>query len=202
MDYNYSDCRICQERKIAYDPIESYHKENGTPRIMLIGQDPTIRNKTKKVKCALMLDDPNSSICRWIKEIFGDDNFVKYEIYATNAIKCVLKDVATDKGKDGIKYLKPIFEKCKEHLINEIKDFKPDYIFTLGEPCYKLFSYMLKDEIELKEDFSDLFGKKFKEIKFSDVTFRYSPILHIQTYRVAKKYGEEVKRFEELIKKL
>jgi len=201
--YEYCNCKKCQEHDTSYNPnpIESYsHLGTGTPRIMLIGQDPTIRRNQDKVKKALMLDMPKSSLSRWIKEIFGEDNFKNYAIYATNAVKCILKKFASDNG--GSEYLLPMFINCKKYLEKEIELFKPEYIFTFGEPCHQLFLYMLdKDEEKLKEKLRSSFGENFREIKFKDCTFRYSPILHIHTYRVADGFGDKMKKFKEQITK-
>jgi uracil-DNA glycosylase len=77
----------------------------------------------------------------WIIGLFGKDKWEECEIYATNFVKCILQKFPTNNG--GIDYLEPVFQNCKKHLIKEILDFKPKYVFTFGEPCYQLFNIII-----------------------------------------------------------
>ncbi len=170
---------------------------------MFIGQDPTIRKRQERVRMALMLDDENSQIKRWIKNIFGNELLIKSKILGTNLVKCVLKEVPTNDGVGGIDYLIAPFNHCKEHLIKEFNTFKPDYVFTLGEPCHQLFYSLIKNiDNPKKQKMSEYFNGELHELKYNEINFKYSPLLHIQTYRVAQKYGDIVKKFENEIKKI
>ena len=194
---DYFQCRVCHELNINYNPISSYYKLGLGPRVMFIGQDPTIRNDQHRVKRALMLDNPNNQISRWLKEVFTDERYNNFEIYATNIVKCVLNKVPTDPHVGGIKYIAPCFDNCKQYLVEEIKLFKPQYVFALGEPAHRLFIGLIESRSDLQNiRMQDYFKGVFTPMSYMGVTFDYSPLLHIQGYRVAKKYGKVVERFE------
>jgi uracil-DNA glycosylase len=200
----YSHCRECDERNKEFSPIESYHKD-GKVKIMLIGQDPTIRKNQSRVihKKALMLDSSESQIQKWIIDIFGQKQFDSLEVLATNLIKCVLNIVPSNYNLGSLNYIKPLFRNCKKHLIKEFINYKPEYVFTLGEPCHQLFYSMVKNiSITKKLKLDSIFGHDFEKLTFEKHSFIYSPMLHIQTYRVAKKYGGKIEYFENLVKKI
>jgi len=200
----YSDCKDCLNRKTQYKPIPPYFPEKprtGT-KIMFIGQDPTIRKKQDRVKCALMLDDDGSQISKWLNEIFTPSQFKQFDIYATNLVKCVLDKVPTDPLVGGIEYLIPFFENCKKYLLEELSLFSPQYVFTLGEPAHQLFISLIEDRNDLKKiRMQDYFTGSFSTKKYGSLSFEYSPLLHIQGYRVAKKYGKVIVNFEKEIQK-
>ena len=81
-----TQCNSCQsiDSSICLT-VEPHFKKGSSFKVMLIGQDPTIfkdpqRNRVKEV---LMLNEENGQLKRWLKNIFGKDNFDKVELYAT-----------------------------------------------------------------------------------------------------------------------
>jgi len=200
---SYSGCRDCPERNPEYSPIRPSIRSGSGPTVMFIGQDPTIRKKQDRVESALMLEDTGSQIYRWLSEVFNLATFNNFNIYATNIVKCILNKVPTDTSVGGLVYLFPCFQFCKRHLLSEITEVKPQYIFTLGEPAHQFFIA----SVENREDFKnirmqDCFNGGFIRLTYNSLTFQYSPILHIQGYRVAKKYGHIVLKFETEIQKM
>jgi hypothetical protein len=75
-EYNFgypSNCTKCKsfsgcEINLKVAP---YYKEGNEIRLMLVGQDPTIRRNPERVKQVLMLDQPTGQLSRWLKGIFG-----------------------------------------------------------------------------------------------------------------------------------
>ena len=60
--------------------------------------------------------------------------------------------------------------------------------------------------IEDRKDLNNIhmqnnFNGSVQEIKFKSLKYEYSPIFHIQGYRVAKKYGEVALEFENKVQK-
>lgn len=175
--------------------VPSYFRQGGEPRLMLIGQDPTIKRQPDRVKHALMLDDPNSQLSRWLREeVFGRNSFNSLTLYATNLVKCGFRELPSRLG--GLKFLQPYFENCRHHLAQEISRFQPTLVLTLGEPAHKSFITTLDNRNEFSEDMKNAFTGKFVEAKFRGTEFDYSPCLHIQTFRVAHTYGDRLKGFK------
>jgi len=175
--------------------VRPYFKERDEPRLMLIGQDPTIADKPERVRYVLMLDQPNGSLSRWLREeVFREDMFNSCILYATNLIKCGFRELPSRLG--GLEFLRPYFENCKRHLVEEISRFRPTLVVTLGESAHKLFITVLDNRNDFHEDMKNAFTGEFAEAKFRGIQFDYSPCLHIKTFRVAETYGDRLKRFE------
>lgn len=173
-----------------------HYKPGGNLRVMLIGQDPTITKGPERVKEVLMLNQPNGSLSRWLKEILGADHFHAATLYATNLVKCSFMKPPSHAVEGGFKFLKPYFDHCKEHLANELLSFQPNCVLTLGEPAHRLFITILDNHAELPETMQAAFTGQFLRAKFRGIEFDYSPCLHIQTFRVAETYGERVQKFK------
>jgi uracil-DNA glycosylase len=169
----------------------------GSFRLMLIGQDPTIRNKPERVREALMLDDPHSQLSRWLTGLFGPEQFSSMTIYSTNVVKCTLGVVPSTMRGGGTAFLRPYFDHCAEYLQAELLAFRPTLVLTLGEPAHQLFVGMLDDPESMGKSMQDAFTGEFPMARFRGVEFRYSPCLHIQTFRVAETYGRRVEKFKE-----
>jgi uracil-DNA glycosylase len=163
---------------------------------MLIGQDPTIRRKTERVKQALMLDQPNGQLSRWLKTLFGAKRFEALTLYATNLVKCTLGVVPSSATAGGLKFLRPYFENCRTYLAREIGQFKPDIVLALGEPAHILLAEQFNNRQHIPQSMKQAFTGQLFRAKLDDVEFDYSPCLHIQTFRVAETYGDGVKRFK------
>ncbi len=174
-----------------------HYKQGGNLCVMLIGQDPTIFNQPERVKEVLMLNESNGQLSRWLKQIFGADNFRAVTLYATNLVKCsFLKPPSTLSG-GGLRFLKSYFDNCKDYLAHELLSFKPDCVLTLGEPAHKLFITILDNQKDMPDSMQTAFTGQFLRARFKGLEFDYSPCLHIKTFRVAEVYGESVQRFKE-----
>lgn len=129
---------------------------------MLIGQDPTIFKKDERVKHVLMSDDKNGQISKWLKNMFGEENFSNLEIYAPNLVKCSFPKPPSTMATGGLNFLKPYFENCQNYLRKELLKFHPDLVISFGEPSHKLFSYFLSNgskKITMQQDFTGNFKR-------------------------------------------
>lgn len=176
--------------------VAPYFREGNDPRLMLIGQDPTIRREPERVKYVLMLDQKNGQLSRWLRGLFGADNFDSLTLYATNLVKCSFSAPPSTARQGGLKFLRPYFENCREYLVQEVSRFRPTLVLSLGEPAHKLFITMLDNGDEIGDSMQTAFTGNFVRARLRDVEFDYSPCLHIQTFRVAEVYGDSVERFK------
>ncbi|CAG0932389.1 hypothetical protein TFLX_02586 [Thermoflexales bacterium] len=176
--------------------VAPFYRSGAGLRLMLIGQDPTIRHKTERVKQVLMLDQVNSQLSRWLTTLFGAKRFAALTLYATNLIKCTLGVVPSTAPPGGLKFLRPYFENCRTYLVQEIRRFRPAVVLTLGEPTHKLLTEQLANGQHIPLDMKQAFTGQFFRAKLGDVEFDYSPCLHLQTFRVAETYGDSVKHFK------
>lgn len=190
-------CAKCHGVSDCTLDVRPYYKSGGDTRLMLIGQDPTIFRKQERVKCVLMLDDPNSQLSRWLKGMFGEHNFGKLTIYATNIVKCTFSQPPSVSQQGGLKFLQPYFENCKEYLLTEIQQYQPTLVMTLGEPAHKLFRSIISDMDRIDEAMKFAFTGNFVPVMVGSTEFSYSPCLHIKTFRVAETYGQGVSTFKE-----
>ncbi len=178
--------------------VKPYFKKGGELRLMLIGQDPTISRKPERVKYVLMLDQENGQLSRWLRgEVFGEDNFRSLTLYATNLVKCSFTRPPSTARRGAFEFLQPYFQNCKDYLAEEISEFQPALVLTLGETAHKLFVETLDDSDNIADSMQGAFTGEFFKARFRGVEFDYSPCLHIKTFRVAEVYGESVKKFKE-----
>jgi uracil-DNA glycosylase len=211
----YEKCSKCNEKDVNFEPIPYYETgQNNKIKIMIIGQDPTISNRANQhlVTIPLKFNKNREPLRKYINEIFGEKNINNSYIFVTNTIKCILKVFPGSFQKDDrLDYLHNIFICCKENLEKEIDLFKPNYIFTLGEPCHQLFYFMVKNLNNPKETkFGDFFTGDLCSLSFNGITFLYSPIPHLNQYNDIKngnsyntqKYGKTMKIFINNIKNI
>jgi hypothetical protein len=113
----------CQKERLSLNVKPTYKDTESSKRLMLIVQDPTIRNKKRVVDMVLMLNKIGS-LYKWLKELLGD-KFENIDIYATNVVKCTfINGLPTEReGLTALKFLLPFFNNCKEHLFNEIYNY-------------------------------------------------------------------------------
>lgn len=193
------DCAKCAVKSLSLQ-VEPYIQFGDDFKLMLIGQDPTIRVKKERVKQVLMLNEPNSQLRRWLSEIFGKENFEAMTIYATNIVKCTFdKPPSSYRGKH---FLRPYFENCKDYIVKEITHFKPTLVLTLGEPSHRYFNQVFDVSKQIDDSMKNSFGltDKFFQVDWNGLSFKYSPSLHISTYRVAQTYGVKIENFKKGIK--
>jgi len=163
---------------------------------MLIGQDPYIHKDPEQVKCVFMLDQEDGQLSKWLNDILSEDIFKGTELYVTNVVKCPVKRELSASQKRVVSLLQPCFCNCKDYLINEITNFKPTTVLTFGEPAHKLFISILNNSDSIKDSMKEAFTGEFIKAYIRNVSFQYSPCLHIRTYRVAYTYGKQVDEFK------
>ncbi len=200
-------CNIFENKPKAIDRIDPFYKTGNKLKLLIIGQDPTIFNEPERVTTVLMLNEiqgKNGQLRQWLeKELFGTENFSSIEIYATNLVKCQFEQPPSLSSKGALNFLKPRYELCKAYLKEEISNFKPDIVLTLGESAHILFSKEIENisgklSGKMKDDFTGTFVKA----KINDIEFFYSPCLHIKTFRVAETYGKQVIDFKNGLKEI
>lgn len=176
--------------------VAPYYKEGNEIRLMLVGQDPTIRRNPERVKYVLMLDQPTGQLSRWLKGIFGAHHFQELTLYATNLVKCSFDKLPTTDERGASKFLQPYFQQCQGYLIEELRKFQPTILITLGEPAHEYFLTILDNGNDIGKSMKEAFTGSFFRARFRELEFDYSPCLHIQTFRVAETYGEKVSQFK------
>ncbi len=172
-----------------------YYKEGTRPKVMLIGQDPTIYRRPERVTHVLMLNEKNGQLSRWLRGLFGEAHYAVLTLYATNLVKCSFKKPPSTMEEGGFRFLRPYFGCCQKYIKAEIKSFQPDLVLTLGEPAHRLFRTIL-DDGEIPDRMQVAYTGKFIRTKMDSLEFDYSPCLHISTFRVAEVYGESVRKFK------
>ena len=187
-DFGYPrECHKCVGcSKTVHLQVKPYLQECGSTRVMLVGQDPTISRNPERVTHALMLNERNSQLRRWLVDLLGEENFNSATLYATNVVKC---SFASPPGT--LRVLEPYFDSCKHHLLNEITKFQPQILLTFGESTHRLFI----STGDFKEPMKDAFTGMFQEARLKGTRFQYSPCLHIKTFRVADIYGKRIQPF-------
>lgn len=200
-----SECELCKG-SIEYEGLKvkkAFYRVGNEKRLMLIGQEPTIRKDKERVNVPLMLDDTNSQLYKWLRQsIFGEE-FERMTLYATNIVKCSFNKPPSEQVVGGKKFLERYFINCQEHLKNEINSFKPTILLGLGEPVHIYLSQIFGEEtknVSMKNSFTGKF--KFIGLIDSEHKFYYSPCLHIQNFRVAETYGDAVKDFKLGVKEI
>ncbi len=173
--------------------------ENGNAKLMLIGQDPTIRNG-KGVNRVLDLDNENGQLRRWLILVFGESIFDTYTLYATNLVKCTL-DQPPSESSNPAKLLQVYFRHCQTYITREISLFKPDFVLSFGEPAHELFFEILSDSGDLTSLMRTDFTGTFNKVRVEKTTFLYSPCLNIRTFRIADTYGDKTREFKLNVKR-
>ena len=183
-------------------PTPYYNKITSNTKVMLVGQDPYIYRDPDRVGCVLMLNEERGALRRWLKDVLGETIFQEVELYATNVVKCPVKRDSSTSPKEILDLLQPCFNNCKGYLIDETASFKPTIVLTFGEPAHKLFTSVLNNGDSFKKSMKEAFTGEFIRASVRDVSFQYSPCLHIKTYRVAGTYGEQVKEFKRSLRSI
>ncbi len=199
--YGYpKECRQCvsfSEEGVELKVLPYLQENSKNHRVMLIGQDPTIYRDPDRVKRVLMLDEENGQLRRWLKTLFEETKFDALTLYATNLIKCTFeKPPYRGSLKKTLHYLDSYFNQCKNHIINEIQLFKPQIVLTLGGPTHYLFTTLFDNKDDFSQPMKEAFTGEFRQAEIGNITFDYSPCLHIKTFHVAETYGEPVQKFK------
>ncbi len=164
-------------------------------KVMLIGQDPTIRRDPTRTRVthALMLNDPKSQLSKWLRgEVFSPSSYDGFEIYATNIVKCTFSSQPGASERGGLKFLEPFFANCRSYLVQEILEFEPQLVVTFGEPAHQLFVRLFESPMGFDGQMKlDLVGRT-RPVSVAGFSFEYTPCLHISQFRTAATYGPKV----------
>ena len=181
--------------------VRPYFTRGPGPKVMFIGQDPTIARNPERVNYVLMLDQKNSRLSKWLTGIFGADWRDSLTVYATNLVKCSFRNLPGRAPEGAVKFLEPYFRHCSRHFRKEIYGFQPRLVLTFGEPAHKFFLSVLdKPAAHIPDSMKAAFTGRFVRASCQGVQFDYSPCLHITTFRVAQTYGETIKTFQKEIR--
>lgn len=135
--------QLFQDEKLSkhLDPtlgIPEPYRGTGTIRLIVLGQDPTIKDiaKRKNIKTVLNLDTNGSARGYLAGVCLGLGLDLKQNVYATNLFKNFFTSPPTGiKGRDILKeYLDPWLRLLQE----ELAPFDNVPVITLGEPVLKL----------------------------------------------------------------
>jgi hypothetical protein len=115
----------------------------GPIKLVILGQDPTIKaiSKREKIKTVLNLDTNGSARSYLAGVCLGLGIDLKQNIYATNLFKNFFTSAPTEIKEISI--LKACLNPWLQLLIEEIAPFENVPVLTLGEPVLKL---LLKEE--------------------------------------------------------
>ncbi len=183
-----------------------YIQQGNSKRIMIIGQDPTLYKSSTIVNTPLMLDYKEGQLRRWLNSVFNN-RFDELTIYATNLVKCTFDKPPTKYKTNTTKFLEHYFNECKYYLLYEIEEYRPEIVITLGETAHLLFIKLMKnnvhpEKVSFASKMSMDFNGKFYDMEYNKIKFKYSPCLHIKTFRTAEIYGEKVYKFKANLNKL
>ncbi len=136
------------QNEIDFDPelhiVKPYTTGKGPVKLIIVGQDPTIRNakQRKKIEYTLNLDKPGS-LKAYIETICAALGITMDNIYATNVFKYFYKVPPADTPDVLAAHLQPNLDLLKE----ELSQYPDCPIITLGEPVLQLLSDKKKDKV-------------------------------------------------------
>jgi hypothetical protein len=133
--------RLVEENSALKNPIDldlnviPPYKGNGVIKLIVIGQDPTIRNikSRNNISCTLNLNK-NNSLKTYISSICERLGITLENVYATNLFKYFY----TYPPADSPEVLQTHLDPNLELLIQELNEYKGLPVVTLGQPLLKL----------------------------------------------------------------
>jgi len=137
-------------------------------KLVILGQDPTVRNKEsrKHITATLNMDNGNS-LRKYLKLIADTLNVdIDQNVYATNLYKCFFKNPPADNERILYRH----FKYWMDFLKKEIRPFDKATIITLGEPLIRQLVHSGKKEVSYFWDYigETKSGKDFKFISSED----------------------------------
>ncbi len=118
-------------------PVIPPFKGNGDIRLVILGQDPTIRNENsrRRISCTLNLDRRNA-LRTYIERICCELNISIENIYATNLFKYFY----TLSPAKTMHVLRSHLQPNLDLLIQELSEYKNVPVISLGEPVLQLLT--------------------------------------------------------------
>lgn len=189
----------------SYDFILPFSKADKTSevKLVLIGQDPTVRRQKSRVdiKVTLNLDKENSlkTYLKKVCEILQID--IEKEVYATNLYKCFFKIPPADDQS----ILTRQFKIWMDFLIYELAVFKNSFVVTLGEPLINQLIHSNSKQVKHYWDYigQTKSGRNFKcnEPFENYLQRRIYPIAHQPTWNRNEFYKTYLKDYLEFLKR-
>jgi hypothetical protein len=166
-------------------------------KLIIIGQDPTIRNiESRKTITATLNLDKNNSLRTYLGLICNKLQInIDNEVYATNLYKCFF----TYPPADNESILTRHFKIWADLLINEISVFQNPIIISLGEPLIKQLIHTGKNEVKFFWDYmgNTKSGNNFKAIESNNnyLQKRIYPVAHQPTWSQNKFYKDHLEAY-------
>ena len=196
---------ISRDEKICSDLCEtnrhlpvpfSNAKSVSNIKLVIIGQDPTVRNEETRanIKTVLMLNE-KKHLFNYVNLICAELGISFNEIYATNLYKCFFNKPP----QDDEKILTRHFRYWIELLIEEVNAFPEATIITLGQPVIKQLIHRGSKDVKFYWNYAGntTSGGKYAAVpaenNFLQRTFY--PLPHLPSYNRIKFYKNYFKDY-------
>ena len=186
---------LCETNKHLPVPF-SNAKSVSDVKLIIIGQDPTVREKETRarIKTVLMLDE-SKHLKSYISLICSELGVSFDEIYATNLYKCFFNIPP----QDDEKILTRHFRYWIELLIEEVNTFPDASVITLGQPVIKQLIHTGSKELKT---YWDYIGNSTSSRRYSSVPSEnnflqrtFYPLPHLPSYNQNKFYKNYFKDY-------
>jgi hypothetical protein len=145
-------------------PVISPFKGQHDVKLIILGQDPTIKNTSTRIKIKYTLNlDKNNSIKFYIGQICEGMGFDIENVYATNLFKYFYTIPPANTMDVLTNHLKPNLMLLKE----ELKIYSKVPILTLGEPVLQLLTHP-KAKVREYWDYNKITGRSNRNFTFSE----------------------------------
>jgi len=182
---------------MSLDPIYPF-KGSDEIKLIIIGQDPTIKNEKQRVKIKTTLNlNRGGSLKTYITGICESLGIKLGNIYATNVFKYFYRDPPARTPSILHSHLNPNLKLLKEELL-----VFPDIpIITLGEPVLQLLSNKTGDKVREYWDYKKgISGNAFKKCIDNNLGRSFFPFPH-QPSAGRKFYAETMNEYLNFVKK-
>lgn len=179
------------------DPLPPF-KGSGEIKLIIIGQDPTIKNKDQRKKIRITLNlDKNGSLKSYISGICSSLGFGIDNVYATNVFKYFYKDPPAQTLDVLCCHLEPNLRLLRTELLT----YPNLPIITLGEPVLQLLSRIPVDKVRRYWDYANGFsGHSFKKCSDNNLGRPFYPLPH-QPSCGRKFYSENLKQYLDFVRR-
>lgn len=153
-------------------------------KIIIIGQDPTVRDKKTRpsINTVLMLNNPNSNLFQYINTMTLKLNLTLDNIYATNFYKCFFSFPPADDERIFTRHFRYWFDL----LMEEINTFPDAGIITLGEQVLKQLIHTGNNQVNYFWDYLGNIqsGGKYKPVEANCnlLNRKIYPLPHIKPF--------------------
>lgn len=162
---------VFSENRVDGEKIVPPYIGGGEIKLVIIGQDPTVRNpkSRKNITCTLNLNKPKSALYRYIETICNGLGITMENVYATNLFKYFYSTPPAGTPEVLRFHLEPNLKLLKEEL-SDLNLSTDCLMITLGEPVLKL---LLNQDVPNKEKKVRYYWDYNSATKSSDGHFRF-----------------------------